>query len=357
MRPFTLRRTTAAIATALLTATMLGSVTPASAAPAPPWVSVTGIIGTCNLSGSASLGTDASFRIKHRRADGSLIKTTTVVPVAGQWELPCPGPAVTAGQRVEFFRGSETTPFRVFRVPRFEFLPDRAKEILRGVATRKPDTVGVTVSACDPSGTDCEKIADANVEPSPSTGAWSLPIGDLRGGDRLSALWSKGMDNLYASGAVGQLVVTPGRRAITGGAPTPGRTVTVTLRRGSWTATGRTTVDVFGTFSVVLRRNGTRITPKVGDVVTADVASDAKVTVPSSFLTSGESDILGRCFKNALVTIIVRDPDGRPTHTSTQVAFEDGSFGDPYVLGPDERFDAYCANQRGDVLHLVGIPG
>ena len=60
MRPFTLRRTTAAIATALLTATMLGSVTPASAAPAPPWVSVTGIIGTCNLSGSASLGTDAS---------------------------------------------------------------------------------------------------------------------------------------------------------------------------------------------------------------------------------------------------------------------------------------------------------
>jgi hypothetical protein len=357
MRPFALRRTTAAIATGLLAVAIVGPASPASAAPAPPWVSVTGIIGTCNLSGSASLGTDASLRIKHRRADGSLIKTTTVVPGTGSWELPCPGPAVKAGQRVEFFRGSETTPFRVFRVPRFEFLPDRANEILRGFATRNPDSVGVTVSACDPSGTDCEKIADTNVEPSPSTGAWSLPIGDLRGGDRMFALWSKGMDNLYANGAVGQLVVTPGRRAITGRAPTPGRTVTVTLRRGSWTATGRTTVDTFGTFSVVLRRNGARITPKVGDVVTADVASDAKVTVPPWFLTSGESGILGRCFKNALVTVTVRDPDGRPTHTSTDVAFEDGSFGDPYALGSDERFDAYCANQRGDVLHVVGIPG
>ncbi len=27
----------------------------------------------------------------------------------------------------------------------------------------------------------------------------------------------------------------------------------------------------------------------------------------------------------------------------------------PMIL--DERFDASCANQRGDVLHLVGIPG
>ena len=349
-------RSLSVVAALLAIATLLPT-SGAVAALTPPWASVTASIGACGLRGGVNLGTGDPLVVKHRRADGSLVKALTIVPSDGGWHIDCPAAVNRAGDRVEFFRGTETTPFRVFRFPTLVLRPDRAAEIVRGIATLNPDSLDVSVAACDPAGMGCETIVQATPVVASGTGAFSVPIGDLRGGDHVAAYWHKGLDEVWTGGSVGQLIITPGATAIQGRAPTPGQTVVVTLRRGTWsvstTVKARLDATQQVTFSATLRRNGSPVTPRVGDVITADVATDAKVTVPPWFLDPSGGSLTGRCFKNAWVSVIVRDLDGRPTHTTTLTAYEDGSWSDPYAVSTDETVEADCANPRGDVLRLL----
>jgi hypothetical protein len=150
-------------------------------------------------------------------------------------------------------------------------------------------------------------------------------------------------------------VVEPGSPVITVRGPMPGQKVKVSLRRGTWTESTTVTIASNGQGSAQLRHKGKLIKPKVGDVVTSSVATDAKVTVPPFYVYWSDTGIFGRRFKNAVYSVDVLDSDGTTIYFDLDAAFEDGSWFNSRIVGPDEHVVAWCAKPSGDQLYMVGI--
>lgn len=347
-------RAPVALSAAALAIASLLPTTPALAGPPPtPTVSVQGVIGTCNLSGSTSLGAGDTLVIKHRRADGTLRATHTRPLSSGSWNVFCTNPRLAPGDKLQFFEQSETTPFRVFTVPRLQLTLDRVTDQVRGAAPGSPDTVSLVVSTCTIQGGDCEPGPTLSITPAPGDGGFrrSRPISSRT---TATLTWTRGADTIQRRAYAARLLVVPGTAAVLGWGGTIGERVKVTLTRGTRTGTANPKVDGNGLFQAAIRRNGALMTIKVGDVISSPVAADATLKVPPFNLWTSEGAVNGRCFKGGEVYFMIFNSESRYLGKGTAQA--ESEFGtwtqETDLLQPGGKVQAWCANKKGDVLLL-----
>lgn len=343
----------------LLLATLILAVAPAAAARTPeaqnptatkPTVTVVVELGFCAFNGTADLVTTDTMRVKLRRSNGTLAKERSIKVSENSWKWGCPGPRVRAGDRIEFFRKGASKPFRVYRLPQVRVRADRVKDVVRGVIPGEVSRVDLWVSECNPSGSFCP-VEIIPVDPAAGTGAFQEAVAGLTGRSQVTLDIVSGLDRVYWSASADQLTVEPGSAVVTGRGSKVGAKVTVTVKRGTRIGTGTGTVTEGG-FSVKIRRNGSLMAIKPGDTVTADLAKDATLTVPISFLGFTETTVYGQCFTGAEATVIVDDGSNLTAFAETTTSADDGSWSVSMAAESGDRVDVWCANAQGDRLHL-----
>jgi hypothetical protein len=347
-------RAPVALSAAALAIASLLPATPVVAGPPPkPTISVQGVLHSCFVSGSTSLGGGDTLVIKHRRADGTLRTTHTIPLTGGSWVIPCPNPRLAPGDKLQFFEQGETTPFRVFTVPRLRLTLDRVADKIRGAAPGTPDEVSLLVTTCTSAGSDCEPDPIVPITPGPDGGTFSRSR-PISARNAATLYWTRGADSIELWVYAARLLVMPGRPTVLGWGGTIGERVKVTLTRGTRIGTARPKVDESGFFEGTIRRNGSPMTIKVGDVISAPIASDATLKVPPFNLWTSEDAINGRCFKGGEIDLRVLTSEGGLLAEGTAQA--ESEFGtwtrETGLLERGRQIQAWCANKKGDILYL-----
>jgi hypothetical protein len=263
---------------------------------------------------------------------------------------------VRAGDRLEFVRKGATKPFRVFRIPEVRLRVDRVKDVARGVIPGKTSAVELWVGECFPSGLSCPYLKTVPIVPAAGTGAFQAAVAGLTGRSRVALEIRSGLDWVYWPASAGQFTVEPGSAVVTGKSSKVGEKVTVTVKRGTRIGTGTGTITERG-FSVKIRRNGSLMAIKPGDTVTADVAKDATLIVPVSFLGFTETTVYGQCFTGVEASVVVDHGNGLMTRADVTTSADDGSWSVPVAVTSGDRVDVWCATTQGDRLHIGAVVG
>lgn len=341
------RRATA-FAAALLALAALVPASPVAAAV--PTASISHQLGRCDMSGEADLGTDDTMVVKHTRFDGTKVQTRTVTVAGGTWGWNCPGPFFRPGDRLRFFLPGATTPFRTFSMPKLQFRIDRAAKVVKGAVPGTYDSLVVSLFRCDPSDDECPVQVEPVIDPAPTTGAFSVSLPGADGRWTGFMAWQRGADTVTWAVSADQLVVRPGSAVITGVSSKDAGSIKVTVRRGTKVGSGSATFRT-GLFRVVVRRNGTPMKLQVGDVVTANLGPDTKLTVPPHNLYTTGTQVAGRCFRSGEVTYEVNDANGVFQYQETVPAESTaGTWVSDDVVPAGYRITSWCANLKGDIL-------
>jgi hypothetical protein len=316
-----------------------------------PAVTIRAFINDCAASGQSDDITGNTLIVKHRSAAGELRASHTLAVPFGDWELPCPGPRIRTGDRLQFFEEGSVSPFREFTVPELRIRTDRVANRIQGVAPDSPSEVLMSYLACDAAMWLCNKTMAEPIDVDPGTGRYDEPAGlDITGTTKAVLIWRKGLDSAVLTQAAGRLVVRPGSAAVSGTGSKVEQPVALSLRRGQ--AIGRATVTTGpnASFSATIKRAGSPMKAKVGDVISASFSSDAVLTVPASSLGIVPDGVAGRCFKNRQVIVLVRTATGQLDKVLDTMTGPTGRWSVDMVPSAGFTVEAWCNNAKGDAI-------
>jgi hypothetical protein len=349
--PRSFRRATA-VATALLALAWLVPSAPAAAASAAPTIWVRGTLGSCDYNGFAG-GAGNVIVVRHRKADGTLRKKHTVeIQPGGLWSVACPGPTLASGDELRVYSESGQTLYYTLTIPALNLVLDRVGNVVKGRFPGGADEVWLDRGFCDVATFVCD-LQKQDELTAPDGDTFDL-VGPVDAADWAVLEWWRGGDRIQRVSSAARLVVKPGTSKVQAMGGTFGKQVFVTLKRGAKIGRGSAKIGPDRFAKVTIRRNGAPMSIKVGDVISASVASDAKLTVPPFNLYPTEDAINGRCFKGGSVAY-------RITSGAGQVLSEGTTTGDPGFgtwshpeanLQSGNKVAAWCANAKGDVLEL-----
>lgn len=351
--PRSFRRATA-FATALLALAALLALSPVAVAVDPPTISVRGTIGSCDYSGFAG-GAGSVILLEHRKADGTLRKKHTLeIQPGGEWSVACPGPALASGDQLLVYSESGQTLFSTLTIPALTVVLDRVGNVVKGRFPGGADEVWLNRGFCDVATFNCDLETQDDLTSSDG-GPYSF-AGPVDAADWAVLEWWSGGSRFERVSSAARLVVKPGTSTVQAMGGTYGQKVSVVLKRGTKVGQGSAKIGPApGRFAkVTIRRNGAPMTIKVGDVISASVASDAKLTVPPFNLYSTDGAINGRCFKGGSVAYRITNGAGQLLSEGTATAeSEFGTWGHlESNLQSGNKVSAWCANAKGDVLEL-----
>lgn len=320
---------------------------------ADPSVVASVTLNVCGYGGNAANIPGNVLTVKHRSASGALRKTYGVTVTAGQWEVPCPGPRVRGGDRLQFLTSLSTTPFRELVIPRLKLRPDRVHDRLRGNAPGNPDLAGASAGKCDPALRLCFKGLPVLLSPAGSSGAFTIPMAGLDGTSRTVLFWQKDDDEVVLIQQAARMAVRPGSAAVTGLGVTAGQKLTVSLRRGQAVGRATPTSKADSTYRGTFRRGGKPMKARAGDLVSGSFASDATLRVPATSIAINDTGdgVVGRCFKNAPVTVEDFGFDGSFLGFYQTTSGPTGRWS--VTLGPlsaGHTFRAWCGTPKGDAV-------
>lgn len=348
-----MRRSTI-LATGILTVAALLPAAPTMAAPtvADPTIWVRGTIGSCDYRGFAG-GAGNVIILEHRKANGTLRKKHTLeIQPGGLWSVACPGPAVASGDELRVFSESGQTLYYTLTIPVLTLVLDRVGNVVKGGFPGGANQVLLSRGFCDVATFNCDLEAQDDLT-APDGDTFNL-AGPVDAADWATLTWWRGSDKIERVSSAARLVVKPGTSKVQVMGGSFGKKVSVTLKRGTKIGRGSATIGSDRFAKVTIRRNGAPMTIKVGDVISASVASDAKLTVPAFNLYPTDGALNGRCFKGGSVAYRITSGAGQFLSEGTATAeSEFGTWGHPESnLQSGNKVSAWCANAKGDVLEL-----
>jgi hypothetical protein len=317
-------------------------------------VSVAMEIGGCAIPGSAE--PNVSFRLRHENAHGQLKASHLVTSNgSGDWDVPCPGPPVRGGDRLEFREVGQSTPFRVFIVPGLELATDRVRDRATGMAPRV-DSVSLRLLVCDALAFGCTAFPEDLVAVDPGTRrfAWQSDQ-NMVGTSRVELRWSKGDDTVTLTQHAAVMVVRLGSSQVTGFGRRPDQSVTVSLRRGQAIGTTTRTTRADAGFAGAFKRGRSAMKARVGDSVSSSIASDATMVIPDVSLEVTAAGASGMCIRNRQVTVRIRDETGAVQRTSTLIADGAGAWNVDEPISAGWTVDVWCVNAKGDQVRLHAL--
>jgi hypothetical protein len=285
-----------------------------------------------------------------RNKQGSLKgQDTDRATVNGDADLCFPRPIV-GGDTITLRVGG--TVIRRFTIPTLGVRPDRDTDVvtLRGTPG---STFNVERADCTVAGLACAAWETREFTMPPSgTDAWDLDgIQDITGGDRFYLEWvSPKGDVVSIYTAAPHLQVFIGRSRAFGNA-NPGTAVTVRLRRGgTLVGQGSATADAGYDYATTLRKNGSPVTVRQGDIVRGSFASDAVLPATLTMEIDGDG-IVGACLPEVDVRLALRSGDGE----SYEYAASDEVGAYAFTgLGLDARVGqtaiVLCTSDAGDTV-------
>jgi len=317
-----------------------------------PQASFSTTLGGCYVQGTVSDIAGNQLRIKHRSANGALKKTHTFDVPLGVYEIGCPGPGVVIADSFQFFEGSATTPFRTFTVPELTLRTDRFNDRVSGTATRAAQ-VYLSASTCDAAFFGCTSFPAEPVPVDPTTQrfARNLPE-DITGTWSFDVRWEKGGDSVWLHQRVAGILVRPGSAVVGRAGALIGRSVVVSVRRGQKTGIGTATTKQEARFSTTIRRSGSPMPVRAGDLVSSDIAADATLVVPATSISLDGGFVVGRCFKSRRVTVLLYDAGGAWKGVTSATSNATGHWTTTAAPSAGWRVQAWCANVRGDTIRL-----
>lgn len=324
--------------------------TPALAGSPTPKANVDVTINDCDFTGEASLTSGNQLIVKHTSASGALRAKHTVTVDGGDWAVDCPGPKVRPGDKLILTQKGSATPFRTFTVPALTITTDRVRNRVSGNAPGV-SSVDILLTGCDVTGTACTSGLTAGVPVAPGTGAYTeVTMDDLLGGAWATVVWRKNADTVKRDQHFAQVIVRPGKAAISGFGRTSGIQASVTVRRAGTNAVGTTTTGPDAAFTTTAKRNGAKRTVKVGDKITSTVASDASFTVPTTSLTPIVGGVEGTCAANGSVGVLYRALTGEINFSFHPLVEGDGHWEVLQSVPADTIVEAWCATDAGDAI-------
>jgi hypothetical protein len=307
-------------------------------------------INACNYSGDTSGIPDDTLTVIHRSSGGALkAKRTFDVSGAG-FSVGCPGPRVRTGDRLELRTGAAKTLLRTFIVPALTIATARAFDRVSGKA---PGVTSVTVQVviCDVAFFGCTGSIEEAVSVNPSTRKWTFTSPDeVKGGAYATVTWAKGGDKVSRTQRFAQLLVRPGSAMVVGVGRTSGIKEVVSLRRGDRLGSANPRTTASATFSATIKRSGTPMKVKTGDVLSSTIAGDATVTVFPTSLSQGVGGLEGTCRKNGAVTVMIRSAEGEVLFGYTPDVGTDGGWELDVALPVGGSVEAFCATKAGDAI-------
>lgn len=263
-------------------------------------LTIQAFIWECQLYGAGVPADQAVTSVTLKRRNGGKVAIDDVQTSEGFWQARtvCDNKgkgAVLPGDRIKVTLTD--TSSKTFTVP--DLLPygDPGKQTIGGPIPAGPGTLRVVVQPCD--GAAVLGLCDREYPqawPSPiytqGSGSWRwkaprFPVdgdlnvmrGPLTGLDLITVDWTTADGFYRVIQHDSSFLARVGSPKVTGYGRL-GKPVTVTLRsaKGVVRATGTTTVNGFqGAWSVVLKKNGRPVAPRVGDVVSASIVSKVSV--------------------------------------------------------------------------------
>lgn len=276
----------------------------AAALPATPAVAVdpplSVTIGSCNIDAEATPSTALTALIKS--PNGTVRATMTdTSDASGNASFDCTTTMLRPKDVVVLRDASG--PLVTFTVPAFSATIDRATD---KVVIRGPRNTGVRFEplGCSPGRVNCGAFDELDLT-FDSQGRLSRDVTaavDLKGSDGVDILWRNAKAFVSWRIPAPGLDVTVGAAKV-GGFGNVGDPVLVRLRTGGGTLRGTgtgTPTAPRGTYATFIRNaGGAKVTPSIGDRVTADVAPDAKVTILDIPFTIGATTYTFTCPPNA----------------------------------------------------------
>jgi hypothetical protein len=327
-------------------------------------------VGDCAFSGTGPPGAELRVVVAdvddHRKA-----RVDVVVNDGGNWRTDClPGLRIQPRDHVEVRRNG--TLQRLFAIPRFSLIIDRAADRARGRGPSGED-VALSLDRCIPGeptcyGNDLEQTIHVGGDGSfdvrlrddgASTGY------DAVGGAHLRFEWMSGQGDLVLlRGTVSKMQATLGAPKVTGFAR-PGQQVRLTLRSkaGGVRAAASVVADSgTGAWTTRLLRAGRPVSVQIGDRLSGSFADDAQLKVRSieAQVDLGADNVQGSCYPSGMVGLQLQERGGGDTAVAWGESGPNGSYGPLNVNGfesvtPGWIVHLFCGTGANDVLHRHSV--
>lgn len=340
------------LSVALLASMAAVSLLPGAVSAAPS-VTFEPVIGACNPRGQAT--PDLKFRLVVKSKSGAVKLDKPITTQGdGSWAAPC-GEDIAIGDVFTAKKG--TTVLRTFTIPRIALTIDRAGDTLVGSAP-KAQTVSVVVRSCEAQSMGCEVAVDGGRDVT-ADGLWDWPLDgivDIRGTDDVTVTWNgaKG-DHVEATFYPPMLRAQWNSASVFVTGLKPGATAKVTLTRGgSVVASMTTTASRYGYAGGDLKRNGSKVRIKVGDVLRLKGVAEVELAIPAISVTfkPNKQDFSGTCYANSTGAVSNLAGSGDATFATAGGGGFIGSLSEQASVGDD--YLLMCANPEGDVLWRTG---
>jgi hypothetical protein len=346
-----------------LMALLIGGLLPITAAApvsAALGINIVAYYGDCGFGGN-SAGANKTIKLVWKDSSGSLKSTQTVKSKAnGTWASRC-----EALERVEIgdtIKATIGTSSHLVTAPRLTASVDRAANTVNGFGPVNSTTLQVDVYSY---GGGFTITNHSTLTPSSGgTGAWSTDFTgqlDILGWDDVFVSWDNGIGDVFIRyESVPGMRVWLGRSSVsvTGN---PGANVQVDLTTSG--SVPRSTVsgslNFYGYLDTeFLDGDANGVKPAVGDLVTADFATDAHFAIPNIHATATVTTdrVAGQCKQNGGYLVRVLTPDGSKRQVRTGKASPTGAFTANFATSPafdiksGSKIDLYCGLATGDVV-------
>ena len=323
-------------------------------------------LGDCSIVGLGPANGSIRVVLKDGHGVRKMRQTVTISP-GGTWQAGCNGahpPVVQPGDRLS---GTVDTFTRFFNVPALPIAVDRVADTMGGSLPADPlATAHLLVDSCYPNAASCASGTVDTAVTITSGHTWSFDTfgsPDIRGADQISLDWvgSSG-DTVSVQRQVPFLRATPGVDHVTG-VGAPGHTVHVTARTsaGAVRGTGAAVAKADGSFSLLLRHNGAIVTPRAGDHLTSDLATDAALVIHdlSVHFHPASSSSEGTCGFQATWRLAAIDPSNSGRIISFGTTDGTGGWALPGMsgVGSGWHLQLACGTAAGDVLvRTIKVP-
>lgn len=282
--------------------------------------------------------------VKLLRSDGALIQTRRDDTTLLEWHVCFSSSHVPVpGNRIRLIHW---TLKRTVSVPDITVTPDRVSNVVRGHALAGK-AIELEYQSCDALGR-CIEVPSVTVT-ADSKGHYRRDLSpvDIDGSDIVRAFSTTShADFFYRSGQAPWMTITsPGRYALS---CLPAGTTTLRLVSSTGVLRARKTFHLrrgCGNVSGTFRKDGHAINNHVGDRITSDFASDAKMTWPGVSVAASGYTYSGRCFPDTDAYVTIPGVLSSSVGTDANGRFSVNGY-TPIPSGSTVRIA--CESKRGD---------
>jgi hypothetical protein len=327
-------------------------------------------IGDCAVSGSGPAGEQLRIVVADVN-DRRKARADVVVNQNGNWHTDClPGLNLQPRDHIEVRRNGDLQ--RLFAIPRFSLILDRADDRARGSGPSGED-LALSLDRCIPGEPTCYGNDLRQTIHSSADGRFDVALRndgssagyDAVGGEHIRFEWTSSQGDLVSlRGIVSTMQATVGSATVTGFARS-GQQVRLTLRSAAGAALGsaRVVADLStGAWSTRLRTDSRTVALAKGARLSGSFADDAQLKVGSivAQVDLDADNVHGRCYPDGMVGLRLHERRGSDSAVAWGVADADGSFGPLNVSGFDSVasgwvIDLFCGTKTNDVLHRRSV--